>query len=81
MPYFEFLWTRESLRHLAEHGVSESDFEAVVMHSKNRGLSRRSMLPVAWGYTSDGRYILAVYEHVDDIIVRPVTAYDVQEPR
>jgi hypothetical protein len=81
MPYLEFLWTRESVRHIAEHGVSQPDFEAVVMHSKNRGLSRRSMLPVAWGYTSDGRYILAVYEHVDDIIVRPVTAYEVPEPR
>ena len=81
MPYFEFLWTEESVRHIAEHGVSQADFEAVVMHSRNRGLSRRSMLPVAWGYTSDGRYILDVYEHVDAIIVRPVTAYEVPEPR
>jgi hypothetical protein len=39
------------------------------------------MLPVAWGYTSEGRYILAVYEQVDDIIIRPVTAYEVPEPR
>ena len=81
MPYFEFLWTEESVRHIEEHGVSQADFEAVVMHSRNRGLSRRSMLPVAWGYTLDGRYILSVYEHVDDVIVRPVTAYEVPEPR
>ena len=81
MPYFEFLWTKENVAHIAEHGVSQVDFEAVVMHSKNRGLSRRSMLPVAWGYTADGRYVMAVYEQIDDVTVNPVTAYEVPEPR
>lgn len=81
MPYFEFLWTDENAAHIAEHGVSQADFEAVVMHSKNRGLSRRSLLPVAWGYTSDGRYIMAVYEHADVVTVIPVTAYEVPEPK
>ena len=55
MPYFEFLWTNENTAHIAEHGVSQADFEAVVLHSVNRGISRRSLLPVAWGYTTDGR--------------------------
>jgi len=60
MPYFEFLWTRENARHIAdEHGVSTDDFEAIVQHSTNRGFSRRSLLPVAWGYTDDGKYIMA----------------------
>jgi len=81
MPYFEFLWTSENTAHIAEHGVSPADFEAVVLHSVNRGISRRSLLPVAWGYTSDGRYIMAVYEPVDDITVCAVTAYGVPEPR
>lgn len=81
MPYFEFLWTEESVRHLAEHGVSPQDFEHVVLHSVYRGRSRRSMLPVAWGYTSDRRYIIAVYEHVDELTVIPVTAYEVPEPK
>ena len=47
MPYFEFLWTNENTAHIAEHGVSQADFEAVVLHSVNRGISRRSLLPVA----------------------------------
>ena len=81
MPYFEFVWTRENTRHIAEHGISQDDFEAVVQHSTNRGFSRRSLLPVAWGYTEDGKYILAVYEHIDDITVNPITAYEVPEPR
>lgn len=78
---FEFLWTTENTAHIAEHGVSQADFEAVVLHSVNRGISRRSLLPVAWGYTTDGRYIMAVYEPVDEITVCPVTAYGVPEPR
>jgi hypothetical protein len=45
-----------------------------------RQLSQRE-LPVAWGYTSDGRYIIAVYEHVDELTVIPVTAYEVPEPK
>ena len=81
MPYFEFLWTNENTAHIAEHGVSQADFEAVVLHSVNRGISRRSLLPVAWGYTTDGRYIMAVYDAIDDVTVYPVTAYEVPEPR
>jgi len=81
MPYFEFLWTNENTAHIAEHGVSQADFEAVVLHSVNRGISRRSLLPVAWGYTTDGRYIMAVYDPIDAVTVYPVTAYEVPEPR
>jgi hypothetical protein len=32
------------------------------------------------GYTEGGRYIIAVYEDLDDITVLPVTAYEVPEP-
>lgn len=39
------------------------------------------MLPVAWGYTLDGRYIMAFYEHLDDVTVNPITAYEVPEPK
>jgi hypothetical protein len=36
--------------------------------------------PAAWGYTGDGRYIIAVYQKLDFVTVIPVTAYDVPEP-
>ncbi|MFM7292348.1 MAG: hypothetical protein ACKO6B_14115 [Planctomycetia bacterium] len=81
MPYFDFIWTRENTEHIADHGISRQDFETVVMHSSYRGRSRRSMLPVAWGYTAEGRYMIAVYQHIDDITVMPITAYEVPEPR
>lgn len=80
MPYYEFLWTDEILEHLAEHGVSQDDFEEVVCHPSSKGFSRASKLPAAWGYTSDGRYIIAVYEELDEMNILPVTAYVVSEP-
>ena len=77
MPYHEFVWTKKAIRHLAEHGVSQADFEYLLGRSKNRGFSRSSGLPAVWGYTRGGRYLMAVYEELD----LPVTAYDVPEPR
>jgi hypothetical protein len=81
MAHYEFLWSDAIVRHLAEHGVSQDDFEHVVCNPSSKGYSRSSGLPGAWGYTSDGRYILAVYEELDEATILPVTAYEVPEPR
>jgi hypothetical protein len=81
MPCVEFVWTGDIVRHLAEHGISQDDFERVVCNPSSRGYSRSSGLPAAWGYTVDGRYIMAVYEELAPIAVLPVTAYQVREPR
>ena len=81
MAFFSFLWTDEIVEHVAEHGLSQDDFEDVVNRPVRRGISRSSGLPAAWGYTEDGRYIMAVYEEIDDITILPVTAYEVPEPR
>ena len=81
MPYFDFLWTDENIEHVAEHGVSQDDFESVVCHPESKGFSRSSHLPAAWGYTADGRYIMAAYEELDEITIHPVTAYEVPEPQ
>ncbi len=80
MPYYEFVWTDDIVRHLAEHGVSQDDFEHVVCNPSSKGYSRSSGLPAAWGYTTDGRYIIAVYEELDQVDILPVTAYEVREP-
>ena len=80
MPYFDFLWTDENIEHVAEHGISQADFELVVCHPDSKGFSRSSRLLVAWGYTADGRYVMAVYEELDAITIHPVTAYEVPEP-
>ncbi len=81
MPYYYFLWTDEIVEHLAEHGVTQEDFERVVTSPVDVRRSRASDLPSAFGYTEDGRHIIAVYDFVDDMTVLPVTAYEVPEPR
>ncbi|TMQ33031.1 MAG: hypothetical protein E6K70_15325 [Planctomycetota bacterium] len=79
MPYFDFLWTDDIVEHIAHHGISQDDFEQVVCNPVSTGKSRSSGLPAAWGYTSDGRYVMAVYEELDDMTILPVTAYEVPE--
>ena len=81
MSAFDFLWTDEIIDHLAEHGISQNDFESVVLHPTSKGLSRSSGLPCVWGHTEDGRYVIAVYEELDAITLLPVTAYEVPEPQ
>jgi len=81
MAHFEFLWTDEPVAHLAEHGISQDDFEYVVCHPYSKGYRRSSGLPAVWRHTTDGRYIMAVYEELDETTILPVTAYEVPEPR
>ena len=45
MAYFDFLWTDELVDHLAEHGISQDDFEQVVCDPYSKGYSRSSGLP------------------------------------
>jgi hypothetical protein len=80
MPYYFFLWTDEIVEHLAEHGITAEDFEKVVSQPVDVRRSRSSGLPAAFGYTADGRYIIAIYELLDDTTILPVTAYEVPEP-
>ena len=40
MAYIDFVWTDDIVEHVAEHGVSQDDFEYVVCHPESRGLSR-----------------------------------------
>ena len=81
MPHFEFVWFEEVVEHLAEHGIDCDDFEELVCWSKDRGFSRSSGLPAVWGWTRDGRHVMAVYEFIDAVTVKPVTAFEVAERR
>jgi hypothetical protein len=81
MPYFDFVWTDEIIEHLAQHGISQDDFAYVVCNPVGRGASRSTGLPTSWGHTRDGRYIMAVYEELDELTVLPVTAYEVAEAK
>jgi uncharacterized DUF497 family protein len=81
MPYYDFFWTDELITHLAEHDIDPRDFERVVMKPVDVDNSHSSGSPAAFGYTQDGRFIIAVYEYLDETTILPVTAYEVPEPR
>lgn len=77
MAFYEFLWTEEIVVHMAEHGVTPDEFEAVVSEPLTRGTSRSSGRPCCWGELPDGRLLICVYEMLDDLTILPVTAYEV----
>lgn len=82
MPYYEIIWNEEpdgNVEHMAEHGLTPDDVEEVLFNPLDRDISRSSGLPIVFGFTPDGRYILVVYEQIDEITIYPVTAYDVEE--
>jgi hypothetical protein len=65
MLYFEFIWNEElggNLGHISEHGLEPDDVEEVILNPVDRDVSRSSGLPIVFGFTPDGRYILVVYE-------------------
>lgn len=82
MPYLEVLWDDEpggNVEHIAEHDLHPEDVEEVLFNPVGHDVSQSSGLPIVFGFTPEGRYILVVYEKISDVIVYPVTAYDVEE--
>ncbi len=82
MPYYEFIWNDETdgnIDHIAEHGITPDDVEEVVFNPVDHDVSRSTGLPIVFGFTTDGRYILVVYEKIDEITIYPVTAYEVEQ--
>jgi uncharacterized DUF497 family protein len=69
-----------NVRHVAEHGITMEEVEAVLLNEKNPvGESRSSGRPITFGETSTGKRIAVVWEQASDnpLIIRPVTAYEV----
>ena len=82
MPYYEIIWNEEpggNVEHIGEHGLTPEDVEEVVFNPVDRDVSRSSGLPIVFGFTPEGRYIMVVYEQIDDVTIYPVTAYDLEE--
>jgi uncharacterized DUF497 family protein len=82
MPWYDIIWNYEpggNVDHVAQHGLTPEDVEAVICDPLERTTSRTTGRPVVSGYTADGRLILVVYEEIDDVTVYPVTAYEIGE--
>ena len=82
MPWYELIWEWDeedgNVAHIAEHGLSPEDVEEVFEHPIWYEKSRSSGRPLVFGYASDGRRIVVVYEQLDATTVYPITAYEVE---
>ncbi len=83
MKYSKAIWDLDddpegNVQHIAEHGISKAEVEEVLENPDGVETSRSSGRPIAFGETSTGRIIAVVYEEIDEDIVYPVTAYEVE---
>jgi uncharacterized DUF497 family protein len=79
----QLIWNDEpggNVEHIEEHGLTVEDVEHVLANPESKSVSQSSGQPCVFGHAPDGRYIIVVYEAVDEDTINPVTAYEVQEP-
>lgn len=79
MPFYLYLWDGENDRHIAGHGITQEEFEEVVGSPDEITESRSSGRPAALGQTATGRYLICIYEMIDDVTVYPITAYELSQ--
>ena len=83
MTWSQIIWDPTpggNVEHVEEHDLTTDDVDRVLLFPDSVDFSSSSERPCVFGYTSDGRYIIVIYEEVDDDTVIPVTAYEVDEP-
>jgi uncharacterized DUF497 family protein len=69
-----------NVEHVEEHDLTTDDVDYVTENYTSTGKSRSSDRDAVYGYTPDGRYIVVIYEEIDQDTVLAVTAYEVPEP-
>ncbi|HVR74044.1 MAG TPA: hypothetical protein VMT52_06915 [Planctomycetota bacterium] len=82
MPYTQILWDLDTdpdgnVQHIAGHGVSKDEVGQVLASPVAIDVSRSSGLPIAFGFTTTGRYLAVIYEELDPDTAFPITAYEV----
>jgi uncharacterized DUF497 family protein len=83
MNWIRILWDHSpggNVEHIEEHDLTTDDVDYVLENPESTGTSRSTDRLCLFGYTPDSRYIVVVYEEIDDDTVIPVTAYEVPEP-
>lgn len=79
-----FIWDLEddpdgNVQHIAEHGLTIEEVESVFRDPGNQTeLSRSSGYPITIGTTHTGRFVVVVWEEIeeDPLCLRPITAYE-----
>ncbi|MFG0332862.1 MAG: hypothetical protein ACF8TS_05810 [Maioricimonas sp. JB049] len=67
-----------NVAHIAQHGLTVEDVEHILSSFDKMEVSRRSGLPVVFGFLPDGRRIAVVIEEIDDSTGYPVTPFNVR---
>ena len=83
MRWMRVLWDDSpggNVEHVEEQDLTTDDVDYVLENPESSGESRTTGRPCLFGYTPDSRYIVVIYEEIDDDTVIPVTAYEVSEP-
>ena len=82
MRHYDVVWNPEAdgnIAHIAEHHLTPDDVETVLSNPIAEDISRSSGRPLVFGFTSDGRFIVVVYEELDKQTIYPITAYEIEE--
>ena len=73
-----------NVSHIAAAGVTPEEVEDVLSApDPDADISDSSGHPVVFGTTSTGKYIIVLYERTEEnyvIVIRPLTAYEVEPP-
>lgn len=71
--------------HIAVHGLTPDEVESALFDDLTTfDVSDSSGRPIAFGITNSGRFIVVVFEVLNPanpLVIRPITAYDVAEPK
>ncbi len=86
MDFISIIWDDDAdldgnVQHIAEHGLTPDEVCEVLNNPTGKDESQSSGEEAVFGYTPDGRYIIVVYDRIDEDTIRPITAYEVPEPR
>jgi uncharacterized DUF497 family protein len=80
VPYYDVIWNPEpggNVEHIAAHNLTPEDVEEVLFHPIAHDISRSLGRSMVYGFTPGGRYVVVVYEEIDDHTLYPITAYEV----
>ena len=85
MAFLWIIWDDENdllgnVQHIAEHGLTTDEVEAVLNEPDSADSSVSSGCPCVFGFTPAGEYIIVIFESIDEDSIYPVTAYHVPEP-
>jgi uncharacterized DUF497 family protein len=79
MRHSSIIWDEDDdprghVQHVAEHDLTVEDVQEVLSTPVSEGHGDSTGFPVAWGHVPDGRFIIVVFEEIDEDTIRVVTA-------